>query len=169
VVHRDPPDDAAAAASMNMTPMIDVVFQLIVFLMLANDLGAREIEELDLPRAPHAEEDEPGAEKRRVIVNVLREGGPGGPALRVRGAEMDVAGLRRLLAPEAGMLRRPEEGGATDLSVLVRADRTTPWRDVQEVLRACADGAVRVHRIQFATEDPAKSVGGQSGREGGDR
>lgn len=135
---------------IDMTPMIDIVFQLIVFLMVANDMSRKEIEDLDLPGAEHARQDD-GTEKRRIIVNLLRDGGTGAPALRVKGREMDLARFRQFLKPEADGAR--DAKGASDLTVLVRADRSSRWQDVQWVIQACAERDIRVHRLQFATQD----------------
>ena len=52
----DPNADPIEGIGFNMTPMIDVVFQLIIFLMLANDMSRKEIEDLLLPDAVHATE-----------------------------------------------------------------------------------------------------------------
>jgi len=149
----DPAD--AAGVAINLTPMIDVVFQLLVFLMIANDVSRREIEDLDLPSAPTATQDEGG--ERRLIVNLLRSGRDGPPSLRVRGADTDLAGFRQVLKSEADREREDDATRTSRLSVLIRADRDSRWQDVQWVIQACADPDVRVHRLQFATEDPTKS------------
>ena len=159
---RHSPDDPLSAASegMNMTPMIDIVFQLIVFLMVANDMSRKEIEDLDLPGARHAVEICGAPDP--LIVNLL-PGGPGAaPELRVRGLALDLAGFRRFLGPEADR-RRPAPGGPSDLPVLIRADRESRWQDVQWVMQACAGEGVGVRRIQFATRDPRQD-GGREGR-----
>ena len=37
--------------SIVMTPMIDIVFQLIIFFLLVNDMSRAQLEELTLPKA----------------------------------------------------------------------------------------------------------------------
>jgi len=140
--------DLSDVQTFDMTPMIDIVFQLVVFLMIANDMGAREIEDLVLPKAPHGEED--GAlEKRRVIVNLLADKKGGGPpTLKVRGREMDLEGLKQVLRSETGGTR------ASDLYLLIRADAATRWQDVQWVMQACADPKIQIYKLQFATTNP---------------
>ena len=44
---------------MNMTPMIDVVFLLIIFFMVITDLTQQDLEELQLPTAENAQPDKP--------------------------------------------------------------------------------------------------------------
>ena len=42
---------------MNMTPMIDVTFLLIIFLMVITDLTQQDLEDLQLPIAQNAQPD----------------------------------------------------------------------------------------------------------------
>ena len=52
--------DAETEMEMNMTPMIDVVFLLIIFFMIITDLTQQDLEELKLPVArAGASKDEP--------------------------------------------------------------------------------------------------------------
>jgi biopolymer transport protein ExbD len=55
---------------INMTPMIDVVFNLIIFFMVITDMTQKDLEYLTLPRAEHATPDE-GEDKDRIIINVI--------------------------------------------------------------------------------------------------
>ena len=154
---RAAPDDpgALAGATFNMTPMIDVVFQLIIFLMLANDMSRREIEDLDLPEAVHASKDMGDREKHRLIVNLLVNEKPDGPPnFRIRGQEVDLAGFKQLLRPEAERNREPDGPRASELFVLIRADRRSRWQDVQWVMQVCADPDIRIYKLQFATHNP---------------
>lgn len=150
------PDTLLEGAEMNMTPMIDIVFQLIIFLMLANDLSRKEIEELELPEALHATEDKGDKEKYRIIVNLLKNEGDAPPTLKVKGMEMDLNAFQQYLRPEADRNREPDGPKASELFVLVRADRRSRWQDVQWVMQACADPSIRVYKLQFATTDPTR-------------
>ena len=141
---------------MNMTPMIDIVFQLIIFLMLANDLSRKEIEDLELPAALHAREDQGLNEKYRLIVNLLKNERGGPPIFKVRGEEMDLVGFQQILKVEADRNRENDAQRASELFVLVRADKGSRWQDVQWVMQACCDPGIRVYKLQFATEDPRK-------------
>src|ERR1051325_6526370 len=58
----------------NMTPMIDVVFQLIIFFLVSSHLAKQEIQfKLPLPEARSGQKDKP-TEKPRLTVNVLADG-----------------------------------------------------------------------------------------------
>ena len=144
----------AAAATFNMTPMIDVVFQLIIFLMLANDMSRKEIEDLTLPEALHASEDKGEKEKIRLIVNLLKDEKGGPPIFKVKGIEMDLAAFAQFLAPFADQSREEAQPRASDLFILIRADRRSRWQDVQWVMQVCADPKIRVYKLQFATHNP---------------
>ncbi|MBI5359262.1 MAG: biopolymer transporter ExbD [Planctomycetes bacterium] len=59
-------------ATFDMTPMIDCVFQLIIFFMLATDMSQRELEALIPPKAPKAQPIAPN-EDDRLIINIVHE------------------------------------------------------------------------------------------------
>ena len=160
-------DDAAAAASatFNMTPMIDVVFQLIIFLMLANDMSRKEIEDLELPEAMHASEDKGEKEKYRVIVNLLKSDVPGAPpTLKVKGQEMTITEFQQFIKPDADRNREPEQPHASELYILLRADRKSRWQDVQWVMQSLADPGLKVYKLQFATHNPQPDNAPVSGK-----
>ncbi|SRR5258706_9491516 len=150
----DPNADPNEGIGFNMTPMIDVVFQLIIFLMLANDMSRKEIEDLDLPSASHGDEDHGLLEKTRVIVNLLRNDTGGPPILKVHGEEMDLQRFQQYLLPIADQHREEDQHRASEIYILIRADRGSRWQDVQWVMQAAADPKIRVHKLQFATTNP---------------
>ena len=129
-----------AAIGMNMTPMIDIVFQLIVFFLVASHLAQQEVQlELDLPGAVSGdpvEEDRP----RRIVLNVLPDDRPEG-RIMVGGRLMTAARAAELIAYES----RPEKG---DLEVRIRSDRSVPYQDIEPILVACAKAGV--WRVSFA-------------------
>ncbi len=147
---------------INMTPMIDVVFQLIIFLMLASDLSRKEIEDLTLPSAENSEEDKGILEKRRIIVNLLRGKNAGDPPiLKVKAIEMNVDEFKRWIAPWADFAREKESPNAAELFVLIRADKGARWQDVQWVMQVCADPKIRIYKLQFAVARPKQERAGQ--------
>lgn len=142
---------------LELTPFIDIVFQLLVFLLVANDLSRREVEDLDLPLAPHSSEDR-DSPASRLTLN-LRDGPPGDPLAVVRGEILDGAGLLRVLREHAAS--HPAREGPRAPSVLLRAGEGTSWRRVQEVLAACGAEGVGIDRIDFATEGPVPAREGR--------
>ncbi|MFT6715306.1 MAG: biopolymer transport protein ExbD, partial [Planctomycetota bacterium] len=59
---------------MDMTPMIDVVFLLIIFFMLISDMTQQDLEILTLPKAISAVPDEPDVDDFRPVINVRQDG-----------------------------------------------------------------------------------------------
>ena len=78
----------AVEPSLNITPLIDVVFLLIVFFMLVNNIVTDEVPKVQLPDLDNPNVYPPEGD-RRVIVNIVAEAefdddyGPGQPVGRV--------------------------------------------------------------------------------------
>lgn len=145
-----PPENNAA--EFDMTPMIDVTFQLIVFFLVANDLSRKEIVDLELPQALAGTEDL-AQEKFRVILNIQRPADlrnpPKLPVVKVKGQTLDLKQLTRELQTKASQSREPE--GASAVYALIRADKHTPWQHVQYVMQICANDKIALYKLQFAT------------------
>lgn len=103
----------------DMTPLIDCTFQLIVFFMLVTDMSARQNEELTLPAASRLVE----TEEPEIVVNVLAD-----RRVRVSGRTYSDAALEALF--ESVRPRLPGQGKP----VLIRADRSARFEDVQKVM-----------------------------------
>ncbi|MBS3733562.1 MAG: biopolymer transporter ExbD [Phycisphaerae bacterium] len=73
--------DQAGEVSVNMTPLIDIVFQLIIFFILASQFASAEVARLSLPfphnpdpdRSPVVTEE---IEEARLIINVVSASDP---------------------------------------------------------------------------------------------
>jgi len=148
--------DVEGGAEMDMTPMIDITFQLIVFFLVANDLTRKEVEELELPQAIYGIEDKATEKDLRVIINVLEPedtaNPPKIPEVKVKGKPYDLKDLTRYMRSMADMEREGEGPGApSSVYVLIRADKNTPWQHVQYVMQVCADPTIRIYKMQFAT------------------
>ena len=65
------------AIDFNMTPMIDVTFQLIIFFILAGQMASQELAQLLLYRPFESQavrpEDMPSAEEGQVVINVVSQ------------------------------------------------------------------------------------------------
>ena len=137
---RVPSNLSRGSLGFNMTPMIDVVFLLIIFFLVSSHLARQETQlELDLPDAASgrpAEQDE----VRRVVVNVLQQGRPEG-RIQVGGEVMDTDQLSRLIRYES----QQAEG---QLELRIRSDRRVPYRVIEPILLACQ--GVGVWNVTFA-------------------
>jgi len=126
---------------MDMTPMIDVVFLLIVFFLVSSHLARREtLLELDLPTADTGA-DPTHEDAAAVTVNV-----DSGGAILLGGAPTAPRELLERLRVEVGRSDGP-------IKVRVRADRASDYAAVEPVLAACAEAGV--WNVTFAVyEEP---------------
>jgi len=120
-----------------LTPMLDMVFQLVTFFMLVINFKAASLDtSLQLPVIGSALPIESGISDV-LVLNVMRDG-----KLRMNGEIRDVESC---IAQEARSAKQSEGGassksGATNelsTTVIIRADRTTPYHYVHQVIQAC--------------------------------
>ena len=126
--------------AINIAPLIDVVFLLIIFSLTISQFTYIEAETLDLPRATEGDE-APPAEPRRLVINVRRDG-----TVAMWSRTWSLDDLARALADEAA---KPGRG---DLTVLLRGDRRAEWKHVARVMATCA--ARGIGRIRVAVLEP---------------
>lgn len=135
---------------MNMTPLIDVTFQLIIFFMLVNNIISEENVELKVPKLHDPQVKELG-EVRRVVVNV-KPGLGGNPDDRFKGDWLDVNGA----AEQVRVGQRDYYIGQDDAAItdsLKEAVEANP--EVQVVLRA--DGATHYENMQLVMASITKA------------
>jgi biopolymer transport protein ExbD len=159
---------------LNMTPMIDIVFNLVTFFMLSVDLAHKDLAALTLPKANKGVEDkDPKPEGRtRFVVNLEDNGNiyfkghswplsvvadgastrPATPAEQEKTLDLLKGALRELTKDPK--LREPD--GSSMVEILIRGDRTAKWKYVQWVMQVCADPQIKIYKMQFAVEGPKK-------------
>lgn len=130
----------SADLRFNMTPMIDVVFLLIIFFLLSSHLARRENNvELALPTAKSGEnpwdEDAP-----RVTLNVLPDG------------TLIFAGQTTTLDNLDGKLVAARQRLGTRTELRIRADRDVAYRHVSPILDAAARNGI--WSVTFAVIGP---------------
>jgi len=116
----------------DITPLIDIVFNLVIFFLVATHFVSSEAREaVNLPAASASDERPPAP--RRLIVTVRADG-----RLVVAGREATPDAIDALIASEAAH-------GTQDYEVLIRGDRDADYAAVEPVLLACArHGVTRV-------------------------
>jgi len=149
------------APALSMTPMIDIVFNLVIFFLIVTDLTQKELENLVLPLAIKAKEDKGAEEDERVIINLVEKRdadgkGTGTYVAIIKREEYTHERLKNHLFNRANSSRETEAPQGSKIYVLIRADRSTPWQEVQWIMQDCADPTVRIWKLQFATRDLAK-------------
>ena len=153
--------DPETDMEMDMTPMIDVVFNLIIFFMIITDMSQQELEDLVLPTAVVAQEDKPDPDDKRAIVNVLSDG----TVVVKRDVLYDPAdpdnydALLQYLAEKAKRMRTaPFNDDGTgplipDDSILIRADQSTPFEYIQKIMELCGRKGVQIWKLELAAAE----------------
>ena len=127
---RIPSNLRGGSLSFNMTPMIDVVFLLIIFFLVSSHLAKQESQmPLPLPTAESGHEnimeDVP-----RLVVNVLADG-----TLMLTGRQIEPGELTKRLTD-----RLQEE--ETELQVRIRGDRRVPYQFVEPIMLSCLQAGI---------------------------
>ncbi|MEM7204255.1 MAG: biopolymer transporter ExbD [Planctomycetota bacterium] len=155
--------------AMDMTPMIDCVFLLMIFFVLVIDLSQNELEDLILPAAEYAVADEDPPETRPVI-NIMQDGrmifkgttfydpaehGDNYTTLRPMFTEW-----RDHIAQEENIKKKTVGGGMTmtviEEPVLVRADKWTEWHFVGKFMEACTNPEAAYPQLELALSEQDK-------------
>ena len=162
----------------NMTPMIDVVFQLLIFFMLVTEVAAMEIERVYLPIATEAvEDDQP--DKDRLIINVvhdedeecnqLKTNDRGRIELtnpcyiekhwmvRIKRETVNMEKLIQKLKIEGDTDRDPPPSsggwGISNRPVMIRGDAGAPYKFIEKVFSAC--GRAKIWKIEIGATKPS--------------
>ena len=123
---------------IDMTPMIDVVFQLIIFFMLIMDMSKAQLEVLTLPSAKKAIK-EKFVDTTMLVINVLKDG-----AIKINGKTFwkpamgdDMKKLEDEFEGRRQNKLYQEVAGKSEwvkYPVLIRCDRSTPFEHLQKIL-----------------------------------
>ena len=143
--------------SFIMTPMIDVVFQLIIFFMLVLDLSQQKIEPVTLPNADTAKKDKT-PDPNEVIINIRGNGD-----IVVDGKVMhdhekkpdDNMNLENFFKNRRSMQKYwfDPTGRVVNYPVLIRADRSAEWIHVQKIMMIGSQLG-GVYRVELAGTMP---------------
>lgn len=123
-----------ADEEFNIAPMIDIVFQLLLFFMVASHLNQMEKVQIGVPVAAHAVV--PREFQDRRIITIRADG------------QIYLGSYPHSLA-EVEPLVEKERARIPDLKIYLRADKNVPHKFVREVMEACA--AAGAAEIIFAT------------------
>ncbi len=122
--------------AFDMTPMIDVVLQLIIFFMFTSQFGQVTRSDVELPR--EAGEEEPETERPTLVIDLSAAG-----VLLVEARPMTVERVSRLVSIEVERV-----GGRAELvDVLIRADRRAPAARLNELATRLSELGVRRWRL----------------------
>ena len=132
-----PATNRSYGLALNITPLIDLVFLLNIFFLVATYFIRNEqVEAVDLPAARQANDDSPEA-PGRLTVTVTANG-----LLSVSGLPITAEDFGRYLGETL------EEHGPEATEVRLRADRNAPYSEVEPLLLKAAE--LGVTKIRFA-------------------
>jgi len=129
---------APRSVAIDMTPMIDIVFQLLIFFLVTAQMAEQTRAQLNLPKEQG--EQSKDTEQAGLTVNILADG-----SIVVDGATISLEELDQAVD---GAIARA--GGADMLKPLVRADRACDAARLNEVFARLA--ARGLPAIRLATE-----------------
>ena len=127
----------------NMTPMIDVVFMLIIFFMLVSNFASVENVELDLPDPVHSQAAKVKLSDR-VVINCLLAGPWSPTASR---AHYSIGPMRVASLEELSDRLAAAKAATPGLQVVLRADRRLPYAAVRQVMEVVARNQIEVMNI----------------------
>ena len=139
----------SGAVSFNMTPMIDIVFNLIIFFILTSQFIKLEIEQVELPTSTTAMPKD-YSQFRNVVINIVN---PDNPTIKVFGRVFTPPELSEHLRA----LKASAEGQT--MNVILRADAEIPYEDVARVMLAAGAAEIQGWWITTEREDKGKSAG----------
>ena len=118
-----------------MTPMIDIVFQLIIFFLVSSHLAQSQLQYVfDLPEAKTGQEQLETTQTTKIVINILPpEGENAEYTILLAGENVDIATLKKKLRYESGKQQ---------VEIHIRTSQKTPYRVVEPVLTACAQSGV---------------------------
>jgi biopolymer transport protein ExbD len=123
-----------AQAEMDMTPMIDVTFQLIAFfIFVLNFTEVDQDQRVNLPlselaRPPEVPYDEP------LTIQLMSN-----ETIVFAGDTLTREGLKSALLREAQIIKAHPEKKVSDVTVVIRADRNAATGKVQELIQVCQE------------------------------
>jgi Biopolymer transport protein len=132
-------DRGRALHLIDLTPMIDMLFALLIFFMVVSSFAAAERDmHVELPSANEAM---PLTVKPQVVtVNIDRQG-------------RYYVHNREITEPElARALRTASANNPTNQTVVIRADKRTTWDYVATAMRLCNEAGIRDYSASLAEE-----------------
>ena len=124
---------------VDMTPMIDVTFLLLIFFVIVSTLTRMETAaEVELPLADQAAvEDE--LDPEQLVINVEKSGD-----IYVIGQKFSTDELGGILAEEAKKSLAPD--GFSNRTIVIRGDDEVPYSHIQWIIKEClSHGIWRLH------------------------
>ena len=143
-------------AEPNLTPMLDMVFQLVTFFMLVINFKSAALDlSLKLPVVGSARPVDSKGQEELLVLNIDNLG-----TLNVYGAKKRDREIESYLAGEAqaslltARQKQPDIKAGDELptTVVIRADKNTPFKLLNRVIKACQDNGFRKFALKGLNE-----------------
>jgi biopolymer transport protein ExbD len=150
----------AESGAPNLTPILDMVFQLITFFMLVMNVKAASLDlAIKLPVLGSAIPTE-AQELETLVLNISKDG-----KVKAYGREQNVAALAQ---KEASMARTKAKVAGNELgpndeipiTVVIRADRDTPFHEINSIITDCQQNGFR--RFQYRAMSKMANTPGEA-------
>jgi biopolymer transport protein ExbD len=129
----------SSASTLSLTPLIDVVFLLLIFFLVTSEFENEE-KRLDIV-LPSATTAVPMISKpREIVIDIDREG-----TVFLSGQPTSLGELQKLLKVAAA-------SNPTNQSVVIRADRSTAFQPVVNVMDLCNQSGISDYSVTTADE-----------------
>ncbi len=136
----------SASATGDLTPMIDMSFQLIAFFMvMINFTQADQNDKIKLPTSELAKPPDAPFE-HPIFIQLTKTG-----TVLMGGEERPLTGLKAVMIREGEFLRLIDKS-PSDATVIIRADANAAMGKVQEVIQICQETKFEVFALR-AEED----------------
>jgi len=151
---------------MDMTPMIDCVFLLLIFFVIVIDLSQQDMEDLILPKAEFAVPDEKPPDVR-PIVNIVQDGSVVYKGTKFYDPKVHLDDFTKLME----LLSFFKDNVAVDIEtvnlggrnvrivndpILIRADKWTEWHYVGKFMTACSQPQAAFWKLELAMSEKDK-------------
>lgn len=126
---------------VEMAPMIDVVFLLIIFFMTTAQFAQITRADLELPEERGEQTETP--DEAGIVINVSADG-----SIIVAERTVDMTELRSVIESELAL----RDNSESDIKILIRADRTAPAASLNRIVTMLRD--LGIGSTRFATDPP---------------
>jgi biopolymer transport protein ExbD len=129
-----------ALSLLDLTPMIDMVFNLLIFFMVVSQFASEERSlKVELPMGSEAMP--LTARPKEIFINIDQDG-------------RYYIGARRLTEAEVGRyVRQAAIDNPLNQTVVIRADRRCPWDFVATAMRLCNEAGIRDYSASLSDQN----------------
>ena len=147
---------------MDMTPLIDCVFLLIMFFILTTEITVQ-LEDVTLPYGLEGKQQVEGQNETLLVVNVILKNKDGGDPregeILFNADKHDLESLTRILKEEARLDPRARERRSSgqplsQLELLIRADKDVHSVYLRTIFTACSQAGI--YKIKLSSVPPGK-------------